>query len=56
MIQINLLAKQKRLIDLENELMVPRGEKMGRRDSYGVWDEHVRIAVFKMGNQQGPTL
>ena len=35
--------------------MVARG-KDGGRDSQGVWDEHVRIAILKMDNQQGPTL
>ena len=27
---------------------------MGHRDSEGVWDGHVHIAIFKMENQQGP--
>ena len=45
------LQNKKRLTDLENEPMVPGGEKMGRKDSYGVWDEHVHIAIFKMGNR-----
>ena len=35
--------------------MVARG-RMGRRDSQGVWDGHVHTAIFKMNNQQGPTL
>ena len=26
------------------------------RDSYGVWDGHVHTAIFKMDNQQGPTV
>ena len=25
-------------------------------DSKGVWDGHVHTAVFKMDNQQGPTV
>ena len=29
-------------------------EKMGERDSQGVWDGHVHTAIFKTGNQQGP--
>ena len=28
---------------------------MGGRDSQGVWDQHVRTAIFKMDNQ-GPTV
>ena len=30
--------------------------KDGGRDSHGIWDEHVRIAILEMDNQQGPTL
>ena len=28
----------------------------GGRDSLGVWDWHVHTAIFKMDNQQGPTV
>ena len=30
--------------------------RMGRRDSYRVWDGHAHTAIFKMDNQQGPSL
>ena len=39
-----------------NELMVARGECMGGRVSSGVWDRHIHTALFKMDNQQGPTV
>ena len=29
---------------------------MQGRDSQGVWDGHIHIALFKMDNQQGPTI
>ena len=29
---------------------------MWGRDSWGVWDGHVHTALFKMDNQQGPTI
>ena len=29
---------------------------MEGRDSWGVWDGHVHTAIFKMDNQQGPTI
>ena len=28
---------------------------LGGRDSQGVWDGNVYLAIFKMGNQQRPT-
>ena len=31
-------------------------EGMGGRDSQGVWDGHVDTGLFKMDNQQGPTV
>lgn len=39
-VQMNLFTKQNRLIDVENELMVIRGEHKGRRrrDKLGDWD------------------
>ena len=44
------LENRKRLTDFENELMFA-GQK-----GQGVWDGHVHTAVFKMENQQGPTV
>ena len=32
------------------------GRRMRGRDSYGVGDGHVHTAIFKMNNQQGPTV
>ena len=32
------------------------GERMGERDSQAVWEGHIHTAVFKMDNQQGPTV
>ena len=45
------LQNSSRLTDLENKFMVAGG-----RDSQGVWDGHVHSAMFKMDNQQGPTV
>ena len=42
-------------IETENELVVA-AERMGTKDIWGVWDEEVHTAVFKMGNQQGSTV
>ena len=32
------------------------GKNGRKRDSLGVWDGQVHTAVFKMDNQQGPTI
>ena len=32
------------------------GGRMAQRDSQGVWDGHVHTAIFKMDNQQEPTV
>ena len=49
----NQLTKQNRLTESENKFMFTR-RKDGGRDSKGVWDVHT--AIFKMDNQQGPTV
>ena len=54
MIQMNLFTKRKqthreRIYDYQQG-------KMGGRDSQGLWDRHVHTALFKMDNQQGPTV
>ena len=42
--------------DSENELMVTTGEDWVGGDSYGIWNEQVHSSLFKMDNQQGPTV
>ena len=44
------------LADLENKLMVTRGRGGGGRDRLGVWGGHVHTILFKMVNEQGPTV
>ena len=39
----------------DTDLRLPEG-RMGGRDSSGVWDGHVHTAIFKIDNQQGPTV
>ena len=41
---------------IENELTVTRGEGLGGRGRLGVWDRHVHTAIYKIDNQQGPTV
>ena len=52
--EIDFLGGTFRETDLEKELMVA-GVRMRGRDSLGVWDGHVHIAVFQIDNQ-GPTV
>ena len=35
--------------------MVIKGES-GGRDKLGVWDKHIHTTVYKIDNQQGPTV
>ena len=41
---------------LSNEIMAAGGRGRGERYSWGVWDEHIHTAMFKMYNQQGPSV
>ena len=45
------LQSRKRLTDLQNEFMV-----LGAKDSQGFGVGHVHTAIFKMDNQQRPTV
>ena len=51
---MNLFTSRKRLTDLENKLEVAKGKDGGK--GQGAWYQCVHTAIFKMGNQQGPTL
>ena len=59
MIQINLFTKQKQTHKLRERTYGywSGGEGWGGgRENQGVWDRHVLTAIFKMDNQQGPTV
>ena len=51
-----VIKKQRQTHSLRERIYGCRGEKMGGMDSYGVWDRYVHTAMFKMDNQQGPTV
>ena len=55
MIQMNLLTKQKKT-DLENKPMVVEWGKDGGKGWLGSLDGHVHTVIFKMDNQEGPTV
>ena len=50
MIQINVFQNRSRLTDIENKLMVSKGE--GKRNKLGVWDLEIHITVYKTEKQQ----
>ena len=53
--KLTYLQNRNRLTDLENELMVTGGRWRGR-DRLGVWNWLVHTGIFKIDNQQGPTV
>ena len=54
-IQMNL-KKQKKAHRLRDRIYGYRGKGGDKRDRLGVWDRHVHTVLFKMVNQQGPTV
>ena len=53
---MNLFTKQKQTNRLRELTQGYQREGWGKRDSQGVWNEHIHTAIFKMENQQGPAL
>ena len=53
MIQMNLSAKEKQTHPLQEQVYGCQGRRMWRKDSQGVWDQHVHTAMFKKDNQRG---
>ena len=36
--------------------MVTKGAREGASDKLGSWDEHTHTTIYKIDNQQGPTV
>ena len=53
---MNLFAKEKQTHRLRKRTYGCQEERQRGRDSQGVWDERVHNAIFKVDNQQGPTV
>ena len=51
-----LLTKQKETHRLGERIYGCWGREMGGRDTWGVWDGHGHIAMFKMDSREGPTM
>ena len=46
-----------RLTDIENKLMVTKGEMWGGgKHKSGAWDKHTHTTTCKIDNEQGPTV
>ena len=56
MIQMNLFTKQKQTHRLREQTYGHQRVRVEGRDRLGVLDWHVHTAIFKMDNQQGPTV
>ena len=51
------LQDRNRLTDIENKLMVTKGDSGGRgEDKLGVWYSHIHTTIHKTDKQQGPTV
>ena len=48
------LQNRNRLTDIENKLMVTKGEMLGGVHKSGAWDDHTHTTIYKIDNQQGP--
>ena len=53
---MNLLIKQKQTDRLEESTYGYQGERVAERNRQGVWHGHVYTTVFKIDNQEGPTV
>ena len=56
MIQMNLFMKQKHTHRLREQHYSYQGERVQGRDRLGIWDWHVHTTIYKIDNQQGPTV
>ena len=55
MIKWTYLQNRNRPTDIENKLMVTKGER-GEGDKLGVWDWHIHTTIYEIDSQQGPTV
>ena len=59
MIQMNFSTKQKQTHRLRKQTHGYQRGKVGGgggRDKLGVWDWHIHTTIYKIDNQQGPTV
>ena len=50
------LRNRNRLTDVENRLVIAKGEERWGRDGLGVWGRQMQTVTYRMDKQQGPTV
>ena len=55
-IRMNLFTKQEQTHRLKEQTYGYQGIWLEGKSRLGVWDWHVHTAIFKIDNQQGPTI
>ena len=53
---MNLFTKQKQTHRLYKQMYGYQRGNVGGRDKLGVWDYHIHTTIYKIDNQQGPTV
>ena len=53
---MNLFTKQKQTFRYWKQIYGYQRESVGGSDKSGAWDEHTHTTIYKIDNQQGPTL
>ena len=52
--QLKLIYKTE--TDIENKIMVTKGEMGWERDKLGVWYQQIKTTIYKIDRQYGPTV
>ena len=50
------LRSRNRFTDVENRLVVAKGEVRCERDGLGGWDQQIQTTIWRMDKQHGPTV
>ena len=53
---MNLFTKQKQPHRLRKQIYGYQSGKVRGRDKLGVWDQQIHTTIYKIDNQQGPTV
>ena len=53
---MNLFSEQKQIYRYQKQTLVTKGETWAGGIKSGAWDEHTHSTMYKIDNQQGPTV